>query len=365
VQLVVRDLLGREQIIRYPFYGSPSLLRKGVSDYSFELGALRRDFAVASDHYGPGVASGTFRKGLTDDLTAEVRAEGSDSVRGAGGTAVWRVATLAVLNGSLAASQSDFGPGRLAALGVERNGRIFSANLQTTVTDENFRQVGMVPGELPRRRQSVAGLGMQLGAVGSASLTYVQQRFRDQPDLDVATASYTVPLGRIGQFNVSASKTMGPTGGMSLFATIAIPLGEATSASFGAQRTRSTLAGQTDNDYTAVLQKSLPLGEGYGYRLQARQHDTLASVSAQTRTGTYVAEASQQEGGQSATRLSASGGIGTIGGYAFVSRTITDSFAVVRAADYADVRVLQDNQVVAKTGNRSPSSSPIYRSTPR
>jgi outer membrane usher protein len=364
VRLVVRDLLGREQLITYPFYGSPSLLRKGISDYSFEAGAIRRDFAIASDHYGPGVASGTFRRGLTDNLTGELRAEGSDSVRAVGGSAVWRVANLAVLNAAVAGSDSDFGPGHLAEYGLERNGRLFSASFQTTITDENFRQVGMLPNELPRRRQSAATFGMQLGTAGSLSLTYVQQQFRDQPQLDVATASYTIPLGRIGQFNVTASRTAGVAGGSSLFTTIAIPLGGMTAASLGTQSTHSNQTGQTDSDFTAVLQKSLPLGEGWGYRLQAREHDTLANVSAQTRIGTYVAEAAQQ-GGQTATRISASGGVGTIGGYTFLSRSITDSFAVVRAADYGDVRVLQDNQVVARTGKDGYAVLPRVRAYDR
>ncbi len=38
-----------------------------------------------------------------------------------------------------------------------------------------------------------------------------------------------------------------------------------------------------------------------------------------------------------------------VGGHPFLSRAITDSFGVVRVADYPNVRVLQDNQVVGKT----------------
>jgi outer membrane usher protein len=38
-----------------------------------------------------------------------------------------------------------------------------------------------------------------------------------------------------------------------------------------------------------------------------------------------------------------------VGGHAFASRAITESFAVVRVADYEGVRVTQDNQPVART----------------
>src|SRR5205814_10280728 len=50
-----------------------------------------------------------------------------------------------------------------------------------------------------------------------------------------------------------------------------------------------------------------------------------------------------------ALRLGAEGGFATLGGYSFASRNMSDSFGVVRVADYSNVRVLQDNQVVART----------------
>ncbi|HUX23605.1 MAG TPA: fimbria/pilus outer membrane usher protein, partial [Burkholderiales bacterium] len=75
------------------------------------------------------------------------------------------------------------------------------------------------------------------------------------------------------------------------------------------------------------------------------------SLSAQNDVGTYELDASHQKGGEGGTpvRLGVTGGIGMVGGHAFLSRAITDSFGVVRVADYPNVRVLQDYQVVGKT----------------
>jgi outer membrane usher protein len=47
--------------------------------------------------------------------------------------------------------------------------------------------------------------------------------------------------------------------------------------------------------------------------------------------------------------LDASGGIAFLGSDAFLSRSIDQSFAVVRVADYPDVRVLADNQPAGRT----------------
>src|SRR5204862_5245724 len=75
VQLGVRDLFGREQIISQPFYASVNLLKAGLEDYSYEAGFERNNFGVESFDYGRAVASATYRRGLTDRLTGEVRGE--------------------------------------------------------------------------------------------------------------------------------------------------------------------------------------------------------------------------------------------------------------------------------------------------
>ena len=102
---------------------------------------------------------------------------------------------------------------------------------------------------------------------------------------------------------------------------------------------------------TNTLQQGMPVGPGYGYLLQEREGAYLGSLSLQNNVGSYQIEASQARDGVGGTpiRLSAGGGIGMVGGHAFFSRAITDSFGVVRVADYPNVRVLQDNQVVGRT----------------
>ena len=61
IQLVVRDYLGRETLITQPYYVSPTLLKKGLHDFSYELGSIRQNFALESASYGPTFASLTHR----------------------------------------------------------------------------------------------------------------------------------------------------------------------------------------------------------------------------------------------------------------------------------------------------------------
>ena len=90
-RLVVRDILGREQVITQPFYATPRLLRQGLHDYSYELGFVRRNFGTDSNNYGRALAVGSHRLGITEQFTGEIHGEllGHQQTLGLGGVLLW------------------------------------------------------------------------------------------------------------------------------------------------------------------------------------------------------------------------------------------------------------------------------------
>ena len=85
--MVVRDILGREQVITQPFFTSSRLLKQGLQSYSYELGFVRRNFGIDSNNYGRLMAVGTHRLGFTEKFTGEVHGEllGNQQSVGLGG----------------------------------------------------------------------------------------------------------------------------------------------------------------------------------------------------------------------------------------------------------------------------------------
>ncbi|HXG96773.1 MAG TPA: fimbria/pilus outer membrane usher protein, partial [Gemmatimonadales bacterium] len=213
--------------------------------------------------------------------------------------------------------------------------------------------------------QTFGTIGYAMGPLGSLSATYGIQQFRDQPQAEIATLTYSVPLGKVGNLSLTALRSYGAAGATTVFATVTIPLGELTSGTVTFDRTRDSATGATSENRTLVMQKGLPLGDGYGYRVQRRNEDLLGSYSLQTGVGTYVLEASRPKEGPGAARVGITGGIGVVGGHPFLSRALTDSFGVVRVADYSNVRVLQDNQLVAQTDGQGYAVLPRLRAYDR
>src|SRR5262249_52888690 len=84
VQLVVRDAMGREQVITQPFYASPQLLGAGLEDFSYQAGFLRNNYGLDSSDYGSAFGSALYRRGIPNRLTLEGEAEATPDI-GAGG----------------------------------------------------------------------------------------------------------------------------------------------------------------------------------------------------------------------------------------------------------------------------------------
>jgi outer membrane usher protein len=360
VRVVVRDVLGREQVINQPFYVSASLLNAGLHDYSYELGAVRRNFGIDSNDYGQPFFSGTHRLGLTDRLTGELRAEIQAQHQTVGVGAAWLLPSLGILSGAVAASHSRAGTGALVAAGLERQASPVSFGAHVQMASARFAQLGFDADNPPPRCVANANVGMAMPGGGSLGLAYVYLDNRGsattQTDgrFQLVSASYGTQLGRLGFLSLSVSKSLRGGGDTLVGANWTLPLGQRSTTSVSVTRQ----GGHTDA--LAQLQQGLPAGTGFGYLLEQGQRGTRdASVSAQNGIGTYDIEAASSQG-KTGVRVSASGGIALLHGV-HLARRITDSFALVDLPEFPNVRVYADNQLVGRTDAKGQMLLPRLR----
>ena len=344
-RLVVRDILGREQVITQPFYAAPRLLKPGLQDYSYELGFVRRNFGTDSNNYGRPLAVGTHRLGITEQFTGEIHGEllGHQQNLGLGG--VLMLPAAGVLSGSFAASHSDRGVGGLLELGFQRQGRYVSFGVNTQLASQRFAKLGLEPEALAPRQISQMFVNLATTDYGSFTANYTQQAFRDRTGNKILTAGFRRKIGRQGNLTASVTRLLSGDAKTSFNLSLSFPLGNRTNASI------NTSAQPGREQASLQVNRSVPAGSGVGYRLAAGVGDSdrlAVEVRAQNGIGSYNLAVDQLEG-QTAFRGSASGGVAFLGGSAFLSRRITDSFAVVQVPDYSDVGIYADNQLVART----------------
>ena len=347
VQLVVRDAFGQQQVLTQPFYASRRLLRSGLDEFQVSAGAIRENYGLDSFDYGDAMALGYWRRGISDRFTLELRAEGDSDVRTGGVTTDFAVGMLGTVTLGGAVSLGQLGAGRLGVAGYEYFGRRFNFAARSFWASPDFRTVA--DDGLPViERQSFVSAGTNFGPAGSLGLAWASQHYRVLPSIDTVALTYTVTVVPNVFVTMSVSRSYSTIDQTSAFATVNFALGGRSSAGVEASTTRG--GGDYSSSYVGwSVQQTLPTDQGFGYRLRATtQQQVDAGVAYTWPYGTYTVEAASYQG-ENAARASASGGLGFIGGYAFASRPVTESFGLVQVGDIEGVRVFHDGNPIGRT----------------
>lgn len=357
MQMVVRDILGREQLVTQSFYASRELLKRGLHGFSYEIGAQRRNFGLASNDYGPWRMSGTHRYGFNESLTGEAHAEMAEDSQAAGVAAFTLMRNLGVVEAAVAGSHSDLGNGGLLVLGFDRKTQHLSLGIRNQMTTRDFRSAGQLPDVPAASRQTRAHVGLSDARLGSFGVGYFSQDNRDRTDNEIVTANYNRNLGRNWTLNLSAFKSLDQSQDYAFGLTLTHAFGERRSVSL------NTSHGSDADRLLLQMQQSMPIGNGYGYRLLAGMEGSErleGGLSMQNDYGTYRLEAARNRDAD-AYRASVSGSLAWLGGHAFLSRQLGDSFAVVRVPGYANVQIYAENQPVARTDRNGAALVPKLR----
>lgn len=367
MQVVVRDVLGRERMVSQPFYASPVALARGVEEFSYEAGAVRQDYGLSSNHYGRHLLAGTFRRGLSNQFTGELHAEtvpGQQITLGAGGTFVKPGFGLfsGLFNVNAAWSHQPQGDGKLLGIGVERNlvGSLgFSASAQRT--SANFTQLGLAPNEAAPKNLLSASLSYFGGRWGSINLGVISRESQNQERSQLVSANYQVNIQNRATLSISAVTNLSGTANHSLFFLLAIPLGGRISSAISAQRSIGDQ--HAANEFALQAQQNPAPGGGFGWQFRSTSQGAQQLGGVLERdNGSYRLDVARSASQGLSTRATASGGVAMVGGAPYFGNRINDSFALVQMPDYPGVRVYADNQPVGRTDAQGNAFIPKLRS---
>jgi len=347
INLITTDLLGHQQVVNLPFYSSSTLLKKGLHNYSYEIGFVRNNFGINSNDYTRFMITATDDLGITENFTREWHLEllyGQQSL-GLGGNFLWK--TTGVFSAAAAVSHAaQGGPGGLLLVGFQRQTLDqFSFGFNSQLTSRYFVRLGIQPGTLSPIWQNQVFANMPLRNA-SLGMSYAQQKNRDNSSASFLTVTYNNNITKNWSLNITTLTNIGGVNNKSIFLTLTHPLDERTAASVGG-------IGQAGNSQATVnVQRALPTDEGFGYNLYAArgssQTNYQAILSAQNYVGNYSVVAAHQAN-ETGYQLNVYGAIALLDGHFYLSRALTDSFGVAQVPGYPYVNVYVNNQVIAKT----------------
>jgi len=351
VQLVLRDPFGREQVVVSPVYGTVALLSPGLQDWSYGLGFQRRNLATDSGDYRDPVAFGRHRVGLAEWITAGFRVEGTESVLSGGPELATRL-PIGEARWDAAASVDDRRAGWAASAAYMWQGPFLSLGTSLRLMSSWYATASQRAAEDRARLEVGAFIGVPLGPRASATMAYARSDYRSGSRQERVSVLGSVRLTRrmslvVGATHLVADGQAAGSDRWEAFASLTYFLGDRTTASASYRQRAHDRVGEL------ALQRSLPIGTGFGYQVRGSAGTDgergSAQVAYQGPYGRYEAVGEVSDLG-STTTLGIAGAVVGIGGRVFMTRPVEDSYAVIRVPDVHGVRGYLENQVVGRTG---------------
>ena len=301
-RVIIRDAFGRQQSINLGFYLSTQLLKRGEQDYSY-VGGLERTSNGTKVEYGRAMGTAVHSVGLADWLTIGFQAEGAkDLVMGGLGfhAKLWRLGTFGAegLVSQVPPKEKGY-----AATGVYSFlSNWFSTEMRATWIGPKFQNLFLSPAD-QEQVSADASISVPLGWFGSLTVggtlggpEALQARISQiNPDLlgripeslkrrlqdalatqhdKLLRASYNLNLTSRAQLSVNATRVdkAGEPITWEGFASLTLTLGWRTTAS-----AVTTVDAEGEALTSVNVQRSLPLGPGFGFRIDADAQEPYRS----------------------------------------------------------------------------------------
>lgn len=360
LSVMTQDLLGRSQTINLPYYASPLLLKPGLTNYSYETGFVRQQYGLTSNDYHQFFTTATYQQGITDTLTLGTHIELLAKQQTAGVSSDYLVNQLGIISLATAISTGQFESGWLGSAGMIRQTPLLNIGFKSTYMSSNYQQIGIQngqPGTIGASSTNQFFLGYDFKSLGSVGLSYTTIKQFAVPDAvsdpgpqlaKIGTASYSYNFSNNISFTVSIINDFTQSSNNQIVAGLTIPL--------DSQHTANTYVSRQNADVQpAVLySRNLPLGNGYGYHILATNDGNSNGPSAdftyQNEYGAYTGKA-YRIAHQNYYEADISGATLYLDQQVFLSREMTQSYALVQVPHYPNVRVYYQNQLVGRTNH--------------
>jgi outer membrane usher protein len=360
VQMVVTDMMGHQQVVSMAFITTPQLLRKGISNYTYEAGTLRNDYGLRSFAYNSWFMEGTHARGLTNSMTLSLRGEVQSHRQAFGAGLDTGVQSLGLVGAGAAVSHDDKGNvGGLVYAHLQHATRAFGFSVNAESTTANFQQLGLLAGQHATRRLFQAQVSRALDRHATVSIAGLREEKPTVPVYDrngrllshFSTISPGLNINFRGGASIVISGYYAPELKQRASANISllIPLGN--------HRMLTASSGYQDGKTSPSVEftQQLPMGTGWGYRVRTSSSNDLqlpgvdAGATYQSSVGTLNLEAGQQRTLPTTWRFDYSGGTVLLHRRLELSRSLSDGFALVDASGTPGIGVLANNQYIAAT----------------
>jgi len=343
-RVIVRDAFGTTRELTQDYYMTTTALGRGVQEYQYSVGFRRAGVGARSWDYRTPVALARHRVGITDAVTAGGRVELDPGRLLSAGPSLNLRLPLGELEAAASVSRQRGEWGGASLLGFNVAARPVSGGGSVTLASRDYATLSTSAARPEPAAQVHAYASVAVARPVRVTMQHDMQKLYDAVSRSRTSLLSSIRLSRYTQLTASVSRARDETGrGYEAYAALTVLFG-------GGSASVAQVRDQRGQRTSVEAQRSLPLGEGYGYQMRADSGGTAQGVAQyQNRYGRY--ELRQESiAGQTSTTLSAAGSIVAIGGGVYASRPIRESYALVEVPDVEGVRAYSSNQEIGRTG---------------
>jgi outer membrane usher protein len=350
IVLEITDALGRVRKIYSPFYFSNLMLRAGLSEYSYNLGTLRRDYGLEESSYAHAVFSAYHRYGFSDNLNLGYRTEAGNDLVNFGVESLLAVNKYGILGLDLSASDAEDGSGWASLLRYEYRNRNYNVRFAWRNFSEEYQSFERQEALTRKASELRFGIGMVGRKFGSVALDIARTGYQAAGDENLVAISYAKRLNRALHLTGTVRHLDNGEARNEIFLSL--------NYYFDREHTVSSSIRQAkkSNVQAVEVRKDIPVGEGWGWWNLLERKDTGASETYTINPGgqwnapygIYRGEVNLNTQNES-FRIAASGAVVSLGGAYGFTRPVTDSFGLVKVKDLEGVRVYSNGQEMGRT----------------
>ncbi len=351
VTVTIKDAYGHEEKITEPFYLSMSLLKQGISEYSYNAGFRRKAIGIESFEYGNPVFLFFHRQGFRENLTAGVRGEAEEGMINLGPTVTSLLGRSGEISTSVAVSRTDEHTGYGGIISYAYAGKHFNSRISIQGFSENYANLSLKASQNKPRFNGTMNIGYGHRTLGSISAAYSTTDNHFSSDINRLSLYYSRRIGRKTSMYVTANSIKSDSVNNDIFAGINFLLGNNVSGGISSQIQKNNVS---ENVY---IQQNPSSWTGWGYRISGERSENDPGDT------TYTGNASLQYSGpygiynanyghsddQNSYNFNMAGGLALIGRSLYPTRTITDGFALVKVGNVENVSVYANNQLINKS----------------
>lgn len=344
-QVMMTDTLGRTTVQSFSFYNDQQLMREGLTSWSAELGFVRENYGFSSfDYASSPVLSATWRRGISNSLTASAHTEASDNLINGGVGSDW------IPGGQSGTISNSFAMGTNTGensfqygLGYRWSGESFNFSTNTVVTSGDYHDVATRYGQPPPALSSSTVVGYNFGNAGNLSLSYLQFRYPQESTARYANASWFKAVTDNVFINASFNQNVNDSRDSSIYLMLTVTTCDNINASSTIQHTNEKMS------YQFNASRTPPSEGGLGWSFAATQQDSEQNSQGELGyLGRYgkVYTGFNRLPNNHYSYAGVTGAVVAMGGGLFAARQINNGFAVVSTDGIPGVPIkLQNNEV--------------------